>query len=94
MIDIKKVKEDLENEQAISGTRGLVILKSVAIEKAKFALLELDRLQQKEKPMKVDSKTRSDFDDWWDCPKCKGVLKQGDKYCSQCGVKLDWSDEK
>jgi hypothetical protein len=25
------------------------------------------------------------------CPKCKKLVIRGDKYCSNCGTKLDWS---
>lgn len=35
--------------------------------------------------------------DFWDeptCPKCKSLVIYGDKYCRECGQKLDWSDEK
>lgn len=29
----------------------------------------------------------------YECPKCHSEVKNGQKYCDDCGQKLDWSDE-
>jgi hypothetical protein len=30
---------------------------------------------------------------WYGCPKChSGSVRSADKYCSQCGVKLNWKE--
>ena len=28
--------------------------------------------------------------DWHECPRCGTEVRSTQKYCSQCGVKLDW----
>lgn len=60
----------------------------------------LQKLVDKETPMKpiyendlVDENIV--VDTWAYCPKCKEELEHnrwGEKYCSYCGQKLDWSD--
>ena len=27
------------------------------------------------------------------CPNCKGYVREGDKYCAQCGMKLEWGND-
>ncbi len=63
---------------------------NVLIPIAEQAHDDLLELVNRDKPMLVDEKTFSTFDNWWDCPKCKeGIIKQGDNYCSRCGQKVD-----
>ena len=63
---------------------------NVLIPIAEQAHNDLLELINRDKPMLVDEKTFSTFDNWWDCPKCKeGIIKQGDNYCSRCGQKVD-----
>ena len=57
---------------------------------------ELERLQQKETPMKVIHLLPHQCQVVVKCPKCKCMMGVDDRssYCSSCGQHLDWSDEK
>ena len=50
---------------------------------------ELDRLQKKETPMKVNGYTND-----WGCKVCDSTIEFEYPRCPYCGQKLDWSDEK
>ena len=58
------------------------------------ALGELERLQKREVPMKpilgTDNRGRLDCL----CSNCSRDVALDEKYCSHCGQRLDWSDEK
>ena len=64
-----------------------------SFENIEQALTELDRLQKKEIPMKVDIGTYGILSDTHRCPSCNKRIIDG-TYCRYCGQKLDWSDEK
>lgn len=41
---------------------------------------------------------KQEFSDWWNvviagCPSCEAMVDNTDKYCSNCGQKLDWSEQ-
>lgn len=88
-MDIKKVREalkDIHDNEFYDMTEKMEIVNE--------AITELERLQKKEVAMIVDYKTFSKYDNWFSCPNCNSVVKRLDYYCSSCGQKLDWSDEK
>ena len=69
-------------------------------EQSRKSLHILQKLVDKETPMKpiyendlVDENIV--VDTWAYCPKCKEEIdhdRWGEKYCSHCGQKIDWSD--
>ena len=69
-------------------------------DKLEKAITELERLQQKETPMKVDLRISTNEPytplDKQYCPSCYERLSYENKYnyCPHCGQHLDWSDEK
>ncbi len=70
-------------KEAVNGIHN----KQKGYELIKVSVDELERLQKKETPMKVIEKHY--------CPSCINNYNFGiDNYCSDCGQKLDWSDEK
>ena len=87
MIDIEKVRKDFTTikeefvnqcDNYIRGEKPLSTLDK--------AISELERLQQKETPMKP---LNGDM-----CPNCKKPLfGEEDSYCPQCGKHIDWSDK-
>jgi len=82
MIDIEKVKEALDlaiNWKAMTGQP----MADEIIE----ALTELERLQKKEVPMKVNG----DENDWG-CKNCDSTIEHQYPRCPNCGQKLDWSE--
>ena len=36
----------------------------------------------------------SQFDSYYECSKCHEVVRQLQKYCGECGSRLDWDMEK
>ncbi len=51
---------------------------------------------KRNEPMKVDLASHPYWVNYfYECPKCKELgVKDFHNYCSMCGQKLDWSDEK
>ncbi len=50
---------------------------------------------KRNQPMKavsLDSTKYYGFENF-ECPKCKSSVDGADKFCSECGQRLDWSDE-
>ena len=101
MIDIAKVREALSTiAYAVLDDNGKIIIDYHDEECGIIAnaLTELERLQKKEvamKPIKgIDGR-----DDCYDCPVCNSIVHEtyvshNNKYCNNCGQKLDWNDEK
>lgn len=57
----------------------------------------LEALKRNE-PMKAIYTRIEDYKtgNFWDeptCPKCKSFVIDGDKFCSECGQKLDWKEK-
>ena len=52
------------------------------------ALTELERLQKKEIPMKVNGDTND-----WGCKNCDSTIEYQYPRCPYCGQALNWSDE-
>ena len=110
MIDIEKVKLELEtvgetftDEKEIAPYKSLKLNTYIEFKHLQEALNELERLQQKETPMKVLYFTQERGFRIETCPTCKcsiHFLKHGHEihnrgnYCDICGKHLDWSDEK
>ena len=85
MIDIEKTREALHT---------LYIGNPNDVEEEyKTVKTELERLQQKETPMKpilgINHKGRLDCH----CRNCSRDVLLDEKYCSHCGQALDWSQE-
>ena len=86
---LRKFKKTFDNYE-LSQKQGFI-----AYENWQECEKELERFQKKEKPMKpeatLDLKSRLHFI----CPYCKRrAIVMYDRYCCDCGQKLDWSDEK
>lgn len=40
-----------------------------------------------------DGNWEEEWAEWFSCPKCEaGGLREGDNFCGNCGIALDWSD--
>jgi len=93
MIDITKVREVVKGLKNIRWyNNGLVDSFTSEFMVVDETINELERLQKKETPFKpeatLDLKGRLDFI----CPYCKRrEIVMYDKYCCNCGQKLDWS---
>ena len=90
MIDIEKVEEALHT---------LYIGNPNDVEEEyKTVKTELERLQQKETPMKVVHIKKDERFNTFSgvCPNCKWKLHNNvfEKHCMCCGQSLDWSDER
>lgn len=91
MTESEAIKELQENIDLPFGS-------NVSKEAAKIAMQALEK-QIAKKPTPIDYKKYIDVIDnaivlrgaYW-CPNCKRVVKSG-SFCSDCGQKLDWSDE-
>ena len=109
MIDIEKVKEAIESIKKIDiyvdgsfwNYKDTDYKNDVIV--IEHVINELERLQQKEIPMKVLYFTQERGFRIEMCPKCKSsiqFLKHGHEihnrgnYCDICGQHLDWSDNK
>ena len=59
---------------------------------------QIEEALKRNEPMKVDLETKHALPysgTYYDCPKCgKRVIGKHHNYCSRCGQKLDWSDER
>jgi len=58
------------------------------------ALTELERLRKKEMPMKPNEIELVDLEPSVGVCDCGKEVYSFENYCSSCGQKLDWSDEK
>ena len=51
--------------------------------------------QLKPKPVTVTDKNFDSMEELWeamfDCPRCKDWVQNHDRYCCNCGVKLNWN---
>ena len=107
MIDIKKVKEAFEITMGYKPNQDKQLIESgipfriVELfpnesETIEQALNELERLQQKETPMRVTHLLPHQCQVVVKCPKCRCMMGIDDlsAYCSSCGQRLDWSEEK
>ena len=58
---------------------------------AKLAIQALEKQIPKKPEMYIGD---YEFERWPICPKCKGELHpNGEKFCSDCGQAIDWSEE-
>ena len=108
MIDIERVKESLikvgkrmfitkeEHKQWCETISKEPYEMIKEFQEVKQGIDELERLQQKETPMKVIHLLPHQCQVVVKCPKCKCMMGVDDRssYCSSCGQHLDWSDEK
>ena len=108
MIDIGKVRSIIDERTkigTISRDYGhhvddeLIITNAYELTLIDNAINELERLQEKEKPMKpIEIESRC-----YNCPICEDSIsieqshvynKTFHKYCSNCGQKLEWGESK
>jgi hypothetical protein len=106
MIDIGEIRKIIDERTkigTISRDYGhhvddeLIITNAYELTLIDNSINELERLQEKEKPMKVTSERecRSDwYAEWRKTPCCDSTANTTMNYCPNCGQKLDWSESK
>ena len=81
---IWEIKMDVSNEAAMKAVKDACIVACEALEK-----------QIEKKPV-FEEATEKYEDGCWKCSVCSsmvGVFDLRDKYCSECGTKVDWSEK-
>ena len=89
MIDIEKLRGHLGNLWAQTSMSDIG-----SKSKLDEALTELERLRKKEMPMKPNEIELVDLEPSVGVCDCGKEVYSFENYCSSCGQKLDWSDEK
>ena len=95
MSDIEKVRKALEivgeaftDEKEIAPYKSLKLNTYQEYKLFDEAITELERLQKKEVPMKLNG----DINDWG-CKVCDSTINYQYPRCPFCGQRLDWGDE-
>ena len=66
--------------------------KSQFIKYGRDCEIVLQELVDKETPKKTTKEVNEHYDYDYYCPNCKGNVNRFNKYCKNCGQRIDWSE--